>query len=202
MSPSTPSTADLAAALLEIGCVKFGAFTLKSGRVSPIYLDLRRLASYPRTLRLVATAYAPLVAPLAYDHLAAVPYAGMPIATALSLALDRSMIYPRREVKDHGTKVAVEGVFAAGQTAVLLDDVATSGASTLDGLAKLRAAGLVVRDVVVLINREQGAVAALAAEGCTLHAAVTLRALLAHWQAAGAATPEQVAQILDPAAQG
>ena len=58
MSPSTPSTADLAAALLEIGCVKFGAFTLKSGRVSPIYLDLRRLASYPRTLRLVATAYA------------------------------------------------------------------------------------------------------------------------------------------------
>jgi uridine monophosphate synthetase len=196
-----PSQAELAAALLTIGCVKFGAFTLKSGRISPIYLDLRRLASYPRTLQLVAGAYAPLVAPLRFDHLAAVPYAGMPIGTALSLTLGVSMIYPRREVKDHGTKVAVEGVFTAGQTAVLVDDVATSGASTLDGLDKLRAAGLRVTDVVVLINREQGAEPALAAAGCHLHAVTTLRALLAHWQAAGAVTAEQVAQILSPASQ-
>ncbi len=198
ISTNPPSVEELAAALLHIGCVKFGAFTLKSGRVSPIYLDLRRLASYPRTLQLVAAAYAPLFAPLLFDHLAAVPYAGLPIGTALSLTLGVSMIYPRREVKDHGTKVAVEGVFEAGQTAVLIDDVATSGASTLDGLAKLRAAGLTVSDVVVLINREQGAEAALAAEGCRLHAVTTLRTLLSHWSAAGAVTAEQVAQILNP----
>jgi uridine monophosphate synthetase len=197
-SSTPPSEAELAAALLQAGCVKFGAFTLKSGRVSPIYLDLRRLASFPRTLQAVAAAYAPLFAPLLFDHLAAVPYAGLPIGTALSLTLGVSMIYPRREVKDHGTKVAVEGVFEAGQTAVLVDDVATSGASTLDGLEKLRAVGLQVRDVVVLINREQGAEAALAAAGCRLHAVTTLRALLAHWQAAGAVTAEQVTQILSP----
>jgi orotate phosphoribosyltransferase len=83
---------------------------------------------------------------------------------------------------------------------VVLDDVATSGTSTLDGVAKLRAAGLAVRDVAVLINREQGAEAALAAVGCTLHWVTTLRALLVHWQAAGAATPEQVAAILNPTA--
>lgn len=193
-----PSEGELAAALLQAGCVKFGAFTLKSGRVSPIYLDLRRLASFPRTLQLVAAAYAPLFAPLLFDHLAAVPYAGMPIGTALSLTLGVSMIYPRREVKDHGTKVAVEGVFEAGQTAVLIDDVATSGASTLDGLSKLQAVGLQVRDVVVLINREQGAEAALTAAGCRLHAVTTLRALLAHWAAAGAVSAEQVAAILSP----
>jgi len=193
-----PSETELAAALLQAGCAKFGAFTLKSGRVSPIYLDLRRLASFPRTLQLVAAAYAPLCAPLLFDHLAAVPYAGLPIGTALSLNLGVSMIYPRREVKDHGTKVSVEGAFAAGQTAVLIDDVATSGASTLDGLGKLRAVELQVRDVVVLINREQGAAEALAAAGCRLHAVTTLRALLAQWSAAGAVSAEQVTEILSP----
>ncbi len=197
-SSTPPNEADLAAALLAAGCVKFGRFTLKSGRESPIYLDLRRLASFPRTLQLVAAAYAPLCAPLLFDHLAAVPYAGMPIGTALSLTLGVSMIYPRREVKDHGTKVSVEGAFEAGQTAVLIDDVATSGASTLDGLAKLRAVDLQVRDVVVLIDREQGAQAALAEAGCRLHTVTTMRALLAQWAAVGAVTAEQVTEILSP----
>ena len=198
-APSNPpSEADLAAALLEAGCVKFGAFTLKSGRISPIYLDLRRLASFPGTLQLVAAAYAPLFAPLQFDHLAAVPYAGMPIGTALSLRLNLSMIYPRREVKDHGTKASVEGAFEAGQTAVLIDDVATSGTSTLDGLAKLRAVGLQVRDVVVLIDRQQGAPAALEQAGCRLHAVTTLPALLGQWSNMGVVSAEQVAEILSP----
>ncbi len=197
---NTITDAELAAALLHAGCIRLGRFTLKSGLVSPIYLDLRRLTSFPAALQTVACAYLPLLAELSFDHLAAVPYTGLPIGTALSLALGRSMLYPRREVKDHGTQVAVEGVFELGQTAVVVDDVATTGLSTLEGIAKLRAAGLVVQEVVVLINREQGAAEALARAGCRLQAVMTLRQLLGLCAAAGAVSQQQVAELLSPPA--
>ncbi len=197
MLPTKPtSNADLAAALLRAGCIRFGRFTLKSGLVSPIYLDLRRLASFPADLQTVAAAYLPLLEPLAFDHLAAVPYTGLPIGTAISLALGRSMIYPRREVKDHGTQVAVEGVFEPGQTAVVVDDVATTGLSTLEGIVKLRGAGLVVQEVVVLIDREQGAAEALERAGCRLRAVMTLRQTLSLCVALGAVREQQVTEFL------
>ncbi len=78
--------ARLAEGLLQAGCVRFGAFTLKSGLKSPIYIDLRRLISYPALLQEVAQAYLPLLTPLAFDRLVALPYAAIPIATAISLA--------------------------------------------------------------------------------------------------------------------
>jgi uridine monophosphate synthetase len=201
-SSSAPGRSELAGVLLETGCVRFGRFTLKSGLVSPIYLDLRRLSSFPDALRTVALAYLPLLEPLAFDHLAAVPYTALPIGTALALATGRSLIYARREAKDHGTKASVEGVFRPGETAVVVDDVATTGLSTTETIDRLRSAGLNVRDVVVLIDRGQGAARALGAGGCRLHAVTTLRDLLAHWRAAGAVDDPQLAEILstlDPA---
>ncbi|MFV2045291.1 MAG: orotidine-5'-phosphate decarboxylase, partial [Anaerolineales bacterium] len=90
--------ADLADALLDAGCVKFGDFELKSGEHSPIYFDLRLLAGRPSLLSRVAAVYLPILRRLTYDRLAAVPYAGLPIATAISLLSGRPLIYPRREV--------------------------------------------------------------------------------------------------------
>ena len=189
----------LAADLLASGCVRFGQFTLKSGIVSPIYLDLRQLVSYPAALRRVARAYAGMLRAraLAFNRLAGIPYAGLPIATALALEMDTPLIYPRREAKEYGTKAAVEGAFAAGETALVIDDLATTGGAKIEAIQKLEAAGLTVRDVAVLIDREQGASQALAQAGYRLHAVCTLRQLLDAWRKSGAVTTEQFDRVTD-----
>ncbi|MCS6909027.1 MAG: orotidine-5'-phosphate decarboxylase [Anaerolineales bacterium] len=186
----------LAQALVDSQCVRFGSFTLKSGLQSPIYLDLRRLISHPPILKLAARAYAGVLAGLRFDRLAGLPYAALPIGTAVALEMNRPLLYPRREVKDYGTKAAIEGDYAAGETVVVLDDLATTGDTKLEAIQKLEAAGLKVRDIVVLIDREQGAREALAAAGYTLHAVTTLRELLALWRESGAVTAAQYDEVM------
>ena len=181
---------NIAAALAEAECVRFGEFTLKSGATSPIYLDLRRLVSVPGALRRAAAEIVDLLAGIELDRLAAIPYAALPIAVAAGLAGGHPVIYPRREAKSYGTAAAIEGIFAAGETVVIIDDLATTGASKFETIEKLEAAGLVVRDVVVLIDREQGAAQAMAEAGYCLHAATTMRALLAEWRQTGVVDPE------------
>lgn len=185
----------LAAALLSSGCVKFGQFTLKSGAVSPIYLDLRRLVSHPDALRFVARAYSGLLRALEFDRLAGIPYAALPIATAIGLETGRPVIYPRREVKDYGTRAAVEGEYQPGETAVVIDDLATTGETKIESIEKLTAAGLVVRDIVVLIDREQGAAESLGRAGYCLHAVASLSQLLNVWQSSGAVTEAQAGEV-------
>ena len=194
-SPLDPARAALADDLLRAGCVRFGEFTLKSGARSPIYLDLRRLVSHPRLLARAAAAYAAPLSGLRFDRLAAIPYAALPIGAALALQLNRPLVYPRREVKDYGTRAAVEGESRAGETVVVIDDVATSGASKFEAIERLQAAGLVVRDIVVLIDRQAGAAAALAAAGFHLHTVFRLSELLDHWQATGGVPAERLAAV-------
>jgi uridine monophosphate synthetase len=185
----------LADGLLAAGCVKFGSFKLKSGLQSPIYLDLRRLVSHPALLAEVARAYAGLLRGLAFDRLAALPYAALPIGTAVSLAGGWPMIYPRREAKGYGTGAEIEGAFAAGERAVVLDDLATTGGSKFEAIEKLTAARLVVRDVVVLIDRESGAAESLAEAGYRLHAVATLTQLLDYWAGRDAVPAGQIAEV-------
>lgn len=175
----------IADGLLDAGCVQFGAFTLKSGLTSPIYLDLRRLVGFPRLLADVAAAYARVLADLSYDLVAPLPYAAMPIGTAVSLRTGDPMVYPRKEVKAYGTKAAVEGVFEPGQRAVVLDDLATTGESKLEGIARLEHVGLAVTDVVVLIDRQSGAREAMAAANLRMHSVYTITELMDRWRADG-----------------
>ena len=185
----------LADGLLEAGCIKFGSFTLKSGLESPIYLDLRRLIGYPRLLAQVAEAYVSILDQLDFDHLAPLPYAAMPIGTAISLQAGWPMIYPRKEVKQYGTKARIEGIFQAGERAVIIDDLITTGGSKLEGIEKLTSAGLEVSDVIVLIDRGAPGDNELAQRGYKLHSVLTLPQLLEYYQRSGKVNPEQVADV-------
>ena len=184
----------LADGLLEAGCVKFGEFTLKSGAKSPIYIDLRRLVAFPDLLKDAAAAYAEVLEGLKFDQLAALPYAAMPIGTAISLHGGWPMIYPRKEVKGYGTKVEVEGVYHTGQRVVVIDDLISSGGSKLEGIEKLNAAGLKVKDIIVLINRQSAGVDFMGEHGYTLHSVFSLPQLLDHWELSGAVDAEMIAR--------
>lgn len=194
-APRPAPLPDLIAALFEAGCVKFGQFTLKSGAHSPIYMDLRRLPSFPAALRRVAAALNGLLADLDFDCIAGIPYAALPIATAAALIGDHRLIYPRREAKEYGTKAQIEGVFSAGDRVVLIDDLATTGDSKLEAIEKLRNVGLVVEDIVVVIDREGGARQSLEAAGYRYHALTTLSQIVAALAAAGRITLEQRAEV-------
>jgi uridine monophosphate synthetase len=179
------TTTILADSLLKAGCVKFGDFTLKSGLKSPIYIDLRQIISFPKILKQVGSAYLPILKNLKFQRIAGLPYAAIPIATTISIQGGYPMIYPRKEVKDYGTKAEIEGEYHAGETVVIIDDLATTGGSKFEAIEKLIAAGLIVKDVVVLIDRQSGAREALELAGYHLHAALTITELLDYWEKTG-----------------
>jgi len=140
-------------ALLSTGCFRLGEFTLKSGKKSPFYIDLRKLVSDPRAMKIAAQAYAFLASECEYDRIAGIPAAGLPLATAASIEIGKPMIWPRMPVKEHGTGNRIEGEFRAGEHILLLDDLITTGASKIEAIDILRSEGLIVQDLVVLIER-------------------------------------------------
>ncbi len=195
--------ASLVHALADIGAVQFGEFILTSGKRSPIYIDLRLLASYPDVLRQVAHAYANLIQekvspspPSATLRLAAIPYAALPIGTAVALELNLPLIYPRKETREHGTARQIEGKFQPGDRALVLDDLITTGGSKLAAISPLEAAGLEVRDVVVLIDREQGGRGELEAAGYQLHAVLRLGDMLEVLVESRRITREQYGKVM------
>jgi len=185
MTELTPSQKSLADEFLAAGCIKFGEFTLKSGLKSPIYIDLRRIITYPKLLEQIGAAYLPLLKNLKFTRIAGLPYAAIPIATAISLAGNYPMIYPRKEVKTYGTKAQIEGEYQAGETVVVIDDLATTGGSKFEAIEKLTGAGLVVKDVVVLVDRQSGAKESLTQAGYSMHAVLTIGQLLEYWEENG-----------------
>ncbi len=182
----------LADGLLSAGCIKFGDFTLKSGLKSPIYIDLRQIISHPSLLARVAEAYLPILQRLTFDRLAGLPYAAIPIATAISIAGNYPMIYPRKEAKSYGTKAEIEGEYHAGETVVVIDDLATTGGSKFEAIEKLTGAGLVVKDIVVLVDRQSGAKESLEEAGFRLHAVLTISALLDYWESTGKVEKDKI----------
>ena len=183
--------------LHEIEAVKFGEFKLKSGLISPIYVDLRVIVSYPDVLSSVATCMWDVLKSngAEFDNMCGVPYTALPIATCMSLNNDCPMLMRRKEVKDYGTKKAIEGAFVAGQTCLVVEDLVTSGASVMETVGPLHDVGLKVKDVVVLIDRQQGGEARLKSNDLRLHAVLPLSRVLVTLEKNGKMTADLVNSV-------
>jgi uridine monophosphate synthetase len=171
---------EIALELHDIGVLKFGDFTFKSGIQSPMYMDLRLFVSYPKILKKVAKAFAELIEPLTYDRLAGIAYAALPIAGAVSLEMEKPWIYMRKEglAKGYGLKKAIEGEYKKGDVIVVIDDLVTKGDSKLEVIEPFADNGLVIKDFVVLIDYEKGGSALLKEKGYNLHAFLTMREVI------------------------
>ena len=182
--------------LFDINAVKFGEFKLKSGILSPIYLDLRVTISYPEVLEQVTEELIKTAEGLEYDLVVGAPYAAIPMGTVFSLKTKKPMLLLRKESKDYGTKKLIEGNHEAGQTVLVIDDVITDGASKFETIEPLEAENLKVKDVVIFMDREQGGSKKLADKGYTLHTSVTVTEVINHLTEVGKIDEEMKAKCL------
>jgi len=190
--------------LLKSQAVKFGTFRLKlherqpEAPLSPIYVDLRVLQSYPDALETATLALAELIEShqLTFSRYAAIPMAATPLVAVLSHLTRVPMITPR-EAKTHGSAETINGVFTPGETVLVIDDVVSQADSKLESIKVLKDQGLVVRDVAVLVDREQGGSAQLASAGYRLHAVLRLSQLLGYWNSTGALDAPTFLRVTD-----
>ena len=182
---------DLILQLYDIGCIIFGNFVQASGATFPYYIDLRTIISNPQTFDKIINSYADVLKDLSFDRIAGIPYGSLPTATGLSLRLNCPMIYPRKEVKAHGTRRVIEGNFQPGETVVVVDDILISGKSAMEGAEKLKSGGLNVNDIVVFIDHEQNVKDRLKENGYRAHSVLGISEITATLYEAGRIDREQ-----------
>jgi len=164
---------EFATFLHQNGIIKFGDYTLSSGKKSSYYVDLRLVPSYSHQYRRMIKYLQNLISEQIgfdnFDAIASVPTGGLVIASSLAFELVKPLVYVRSEAKGHGTGKLVEGVVKNGMKILVVDDVATTGGSVINGIRALKEAGANISDVYVIVNRLEGADDVLKKEGVTLH---------------------------------
>lgn len=165
---------EFASFLLKSNSLRFGVFTLASGKQSSYYIDLRVLPSFPPHFRLAIGAMKDVVARNVgeFDTLASVPTSGLVFGSALAFEMNKPFIYARKESKGYGTGKTVEGFLKPGSRVVVVDDVATTGTSISSAVETIRANGALVENVVALVDRHEGGEERLKKLGVKLHAVV------------------------------
>ncbi len=181
----------------KLGIIKFGRFTLKSGIESPFYVDLRPLASDPKILKLLANYLLDMLPLDNFDLICGVPYAALPMATAMSLESYLPLIIKRKEAKQYGTKKILEGIYTPGQNCLLVEDVITSGASLLETIPEIENEGITVSDIVVVLDRQQGGREMLENKGFRVHSLFTISDVCKILKDEGHLTDEEVERIND-----
>ncbi|MEM2160878.1 MAG: orotate phosphoribosyltransferase [Candidatus Nitrosotenuis sp.] len=164
---------EFATFLYQNGIIKFGDFTLASGKKSSYYVDLRLVPSYPHQFRRMIKHLQNMISEeIGFDNIdsvGSVPTGGLVIASSLAYELVKPLVYVRSQAKEYGTGKLVEGIVKPGMRILLVDDVATTGGSVINGIKELKKSGAKISDAYVIVNRLEGADKALYQEGVTLH---------------------------------
>ena len=151
---------EFATFLYKNDIIKFGNFTLASGKNSSYYIDLRLVPSFPHQFRKMIKNLQNLIIEKTgldnFDSLASVPTGGLVVTSALAIEVVKPLIYVRNKPKEHGTTKSIEGKISAGMKVVMVDDVMTTGTSVVNGIKQLKESGLSISDVYVIINRLGG----------------------------------------------
>ena len=164
---------EFATFLYKNDVIKFGNFTLASGKDSSYYIDLRLVPSFPHQFRKMIKNLQNLIIEKVglddFDSLASVPTGGLVVTSALAIETVKPLIYVRNKPKEHGTTKSIEGKTSAGMKVVMVDDVMTTGTSVLNGIKQLKESGLSISDVFVIINRLEGADKVFSDMGVQIH---------------------------------
>ena len=164
---------EFATFLYKNDVIKFGNFTLASGKDSSYYIDLRLVPSFPHQFRKMVKNLQNLIIEKIglddFDSLASVPTGGLVVTSALAIETVKPLIYVRNKPKEHGTTKSIEGKTSAGMKVVMVDDVMTTGTSVLNGIKQLKESGLSISDVFVIINRLEGADKTFSDMGVQIH---------------------------------
>ncbi|NPA67124.1 MAG: orotidine-5'-phosphate decarboxylase [Chlorobi bacterium] len=181
--------------LHEIGAVKFGEFTLKSGLKSPFYFDLRDMISYPELLTGIAGLLAEDIKNSDFDYVSGVPYTALPVATLISDITNKPLIYIRKEEKAYGTKNPVIGKFEKGKKVLIIDDLITTGESLIETAEKFKNEGLKVTDFSVIIDRSNNIAKKLEKQGYNIRSLIGLNEILKILKANGKISSGQISEI-------
>jgi len=170
---------EFATFLYEEKIIRFGDFTLASGKKSPYYIDLRLVPSFPHEYRKMIKELQNLIAEdIGFENfhsLVSVPTGGLVVAASLATEIVKPLIYVRKEAKEHGTGKAVEGVICQEMKLLMIEDVVTSGGSVINAIKSIREEKMIVTDAYAVVDRMEGATQAMEAEGVKLHSLLTIK---------------------------
>ena len=186
--------------LNKIGAIEFGIFKLTSGKVSPYYIDLRIVPSFPDAFRRICNLYIKLIENKIgkenFERIAGIPTAGISFASVIAHHFEKPFLYVRKDVKPHGRQRKIEGILMPGDRILLLDDLVTTGKSLINAAKAIRAEGGIVENAVVLLDREEGGKENLEKEGIKLHALMKASEAADKLYEIGAIDEEQYKTIL------
>lgn len=192
--------AELCKVLTRIGALKFGTFKLTGGKVSPYYVDLRIVPSFPDAFQKVCDLYINLVTTDIgtnnFDRIAGIPTAGIPFASIIAHHLQKPFFYVRQRMKLHGRERRIEGMLMPGDRVLLVDDLITSGKSLRNAAMATRAEGGVIKDAAVLVDREEGGKENLAKDNIKLHYLLKVSEAADKLYQMGTITEDQLKTIL------
>ena len=186
--------------LNKIGALQFGAFKLSSGKISPYYIDLRIVPSFPDAFKKVCDFCVDFikneVGEKSFERVAGIPVAGIPFASLIAYNLQKPFLYVRKGMRFHGRQRRIEGRLAPGDHVLLIDDLITTGLSLRKAAKAIMVEGGIVADAIVLLDREEGGREKLEKSGIKLHALLNVSEIAQKLCEIGAIEEEQLKTIL------